>query len=200
VSVPAARLEGWLSRFTASHGDVSWPAADRLVAADGTDVSFSVAFAPLRGSVLEHVSRSRAVGVLLVRRGGGAIAEVVCDGGGVHLVTSKMTRRQVQGRSAAGGWSQQRFARRREGQAREAYGAVADTVATLLLPRAGALDALVTGGDRASVQAVLADPRLAPLRRLVEPVLLDVPDPRQKVLEDALPLVGAVRVEIRDPG
>ena len=92
---------------------------------------------------------------------------------------SKVGSRQVHGRSAAGGWSQQRFARRREGQVRVALAAAADLAATLLVPVAATLDAVVLGGDRRSVDTVLADVRLAPLRPLVVPPLLDVPDPRK---------------------
>ena len=198
AEVPAARLAGWLARFEASHGALEWPGPLEVRAADGASAVFTVPFAPLTGTLLEHVQRFRRVGVLLVRRGGAAVAEVECDGSGVRLVSSKMTRRHVQGRAAAGGWSQQRFARRREGQAREAYAAAADTAAALLGPRAADLDAVVTGGDRTSVDAVLADPRLAALRPLVAAHVLEVAEPRQTVLEQALPRVGAVRVEVTD--
>jgi hypothetical protein len=61
------------------------------------------------------------------------------------------------------------------------------------------LDAVVLGGDRRSVEAVLADPRLSALRALVAPPLLDVPDPRLAVLEATAPRFRAVRVEVVDP-
>ena len=65
----------------------------------------------------------------------------------------------MQGRTKAGGQSQQRFARRRDNQARQAYEAAADHAARILgrvaLP-------VVTGGDHAAVDEVLADPRSAP--------------------------------------
>jgi hypothetical protein len=137
-----------------------------------------VPFPPLVGDLVDHVTAVRRVGVLLVRRGGHAAGVFVGD----RLVSSKVGSRHVQGRTAAGGWSQQRFARRREGQAAVAVGAAADEAARILL--AGPLDGLVTGGDRASVDAVLADPRLAVLSPLVTGRLLDVPDPRLKVLQD----------------
>ena len=69
----------------------------------------------------------------------------------------------MHGRSAAGGWSQQRFARRREGQVRVAHGAAAQTAYDVLLPHAAGLDAVVLGGERTAVAAVLEDRRLAPL-------------------------------------
>jgi hypothetical protein len=105
----------------------------------------------------------------------------------------------VQGRSAAGGWSQQRFARRRAGQARVAAEAAADVAAAVLLPAVGDLDAVVLGGDRRAVADVLDDARLAPLRPLVGPPHLDVPDPRRRVLEQAPELFRRVRIRVIDP-
>jgi hypothetical protein len=98
-------------------------------------------------------------------------------------VASKVGGRHVQGRTAAGGWSQQRFARRRDNQAAAALAAAADTAARLLLDRPR--DSVVLGGDRQAVDAVLQDARLAPLRPLVTGRLLAVPDPRLKVLQEA---------------
>jgi hypothetical protein len=88
----------------------------------------------------------------------------------------------VHGRHKAGGSSQKRFARRREGQARVALQAAADVAARILLPRTGDLDALVLGGDRSALGTVLEDPRLRDLRSLATPRVFDVPDPRLSVL------------------
>ena len=79
---------------------------------------------------MEHALRPRTVGVLLARLGGHA-AGVFQDG---RLVASKVGSRQVQGRTAAGGWSQHRFARRREGQAAKAAVAAADDAVRVLAP------------------------------------------------------------------
>jgi hypothetical protein len=107
--------------------------------------------------------------------------------------------RYVQGRTAAGGWSQQRFARRRENQARAAAGDAADLVARLLLPRAAELAALVAGGDRRAVDAVLADPRLAPVAALRVERFLEVPEPKLAVLEAAVRQARSVRIRLVDP-
>src|SRR5437879_6414738 len=107
--------------------------------------------------------------------------------------------RPVHGRAAAGGWSQHRFARRREGQARTALDAAADAAAAVLLPAAASLDAVVAGGDRRAVDGVLADPRLASLRALLAPRLLDVPDPRSRVLEDSPRLFRALPIRGVEP-
>ena len=83
----------------------------------------------------------------------------------------------------AGGSSQKRFARRREGQARVALEAAADVAARVLLEHRRDLEALVLGGDRRALGEVLADPRLRPLTQLASERVLDVPDPRLAVLQ-----------------
>jgi len=198
VSVAPERLQGWLDGFAARHGPVHRSADETgvlLVGEDGSTAEVQVPFPPLTGGLVEHVLRDRRIGVLLVRLGGCACG--VFDG--PRLVASKVTVRQVHGRSAAGGQSQQRFARRREGQVRVALQASADTAVRVLLPAAATLDAVVTGGERTAVDAVLADRRLAPLRQLVTGRLLDVPDPRQAVLEASYEGLRAVQIRVVDP-
>jgi peptide subunit release factor 1 (eRF1) len=124
------------------------------------------------------VRRERTVGVLLVRLGGHAAGVFE----GERLVESKVGSRLVHGRHRKGGSSSGRFARRREGQARAALQQAADVAARVLEPWAGRLDAVVLGGDRRALEAVLIDSRLAPLRELVVDRVLDVPDPRLAVL------------------
>ena len=80
-----------------------------------------------------------------------------------------------------------------------ATAAAADAAAAVLLPWADRLDAVVLGGDRAAVGAVLADPRLSALRQLVVDPLLDVPDPRLRVLEQAPKQFRAVRIRLIEP-
>jgi len=204
VSVGPERLRGWLDRFTAAHGPIeSTVDSERVTVtgADGTVAELLVPFPPLRpdpadpyGGLVEHALAERRVGVLLVRLGGYAAGVFA----GTRLVASKVGSRQVHGRSAAGGQSQQRFARRREGQARQALAAAADTAAAVLLPELSTLDAVVVGGDRRAGDEVLADPRLAPLRPLLVPARLDVPDPRLKVLQRAPELFRSIRIRVTD--
>ncbi len=198
VSTAPERLQRWLDGFASRHGAVVREFDDRtvrLVAEDGALAEIEVPFPPLSGGLVEHVLRDRRVGVLLVRLGGCACG--VFDG--PRLTASKVTTRQVHGRSAAGGQSQQRFARRREGQVRVALDAFADTAARILLPAAGSLDAVVVGGERTAVDSVLADHRLPPLRPLVTGRLLDGPDPRLAVLEASYDQLRAVWIRIVDP-
>ena len=130
--------------------------------------------------------------VVLVRRGGYAVG-LASDG---TFTESKVGTRHVQPRTAAGGWSQQRFARRRGNQADELVRAVAEHAARIL-PR-GTPHGLVVGGDKAMVRAVLDDARLAHLGDLPRRELYDLPDPRRSVLEEALRRGRAVRVSVQD--
>jgi hypothetical protein len=203
VAVAPERLAGWLDRFAGRHGAVTseiGPDAVVVRAEDGSVARLTVPFPPLVGTgatyggIVEHALLDRRVGVLLVRLGG--FAAGVFDG--TSLVSSKVGSRQVHGRSAAGGWSQQRFARRREGQVRVALAAAADVAAAVLLPEVARLDAVVLGGDRRSVEPVLEDRRLAALRALVTGAVLDVPDPRLAVLRETPAAFRAVPVEVTD--
>jgi len=205
VLVGPERLAGWLARFEARHGPVVCTAgavAVVLSAADGACAECRVPFPPLPvdaaapyGGLVAHAVAERRVGVLLVRLGGHAAGVFA----GSRLVAAKVGSRPVHGRSAAGGRSQQRFARRREGQARVALAAAADVAAATLVPVAASLDAVVLGGDRRAADAVLADPRLAPLRSLVVEHRLDVPDPRLRVLQQAPRQFRATRVRVTEP-
>ena len=203
--MPAERVTGFLTRFGERHGDLDWEADAHYVvvtAADQAEARCRVPFPPLvvdpaaaYGGLVDHVQRDRRVGVVLVRRGGHAAG--IFEGS--RLVASKVGSRHVQGRSAAGGWSQQRFARRREGQARVAGQAAADAVAAVLLPHVASFEAVVAGGDRAACDRVLADPRLAPLLPLLVDDRIAVPHPRQRVLVESAEAFRAMHVQVIDP-
>lgn len=204
MQVGPERLAGWLERYAGLHGDLAWTAgADAVTgeAADGSTVHIEVPFPPMPAGVLPevlvaHAVTRRQIGVLLVRLGGWAAG--VFDGD--RLISSKVDSRQVQGRTAAGGWSQQRFARRRAGQARVALADAVAVAERVLLPAVATLDAVVTGGDRAALRTVLAADSLAPLRPLIVARVLDVPDPRLRVLESTPPQFRAVWIRITEVG
>jgi len=204
VTVPAERLQRWLDGFVARHGhvEVSVPGAlDRavLVASDGAQASCEVPFPPLAGGVsayggvVEHVTRPRRFAVVLVRRGGYAVGIVDGD----RLVESKVGTRHVQSRTAAGGWSQQRYARRRANQSAVLVEAVVEQVLRLVL--ASGVEAVVGGGDRLLLDAVRTDRRLASLAGGWTPRRLDVPDPRRQVLDEAVVQARSVRITLTDP-
>ncbi len=195
VRVSVARLERWVENFTAGHGDTTLTVSGqalRGVARDGSTFAAHPPFGRGYDGPADPAGLAAACappgrwGVLLVRKGGFAVARLAGD----QIVESKVGQRHVQGRTKAGGQSQQRFARRRDNQARAAYEAAADHAARILV---GARE-LVTGGDHAAVEAVLSDRRLAEL--IVVPPFLAVPDPRRSVLEQAIADACSVRLDV----
>ncbi len=185
VLVTPARVERWVANFVARHGTVALSVAAGGLAGEAADGSTFVARPPFArtydgpaevAAFVETCHPPETWGVLLVRKGGFAIARLA----GERTVESKVGQRHVQGRTKAGGQSQQRFARRRDNQARAAYEAAAGHAARIL-PGARVI---VTGGDHSAVETVLSDHRLAGLT--VVPPFLAVPDPRRGVLEQAV--------------
>jgi hypothetical protein len=160
--------------------------------ADITDAPWSAATAEPPAALLTHIGRRRRIGLVLVRRGGYGVA--VFDG--ADVVASKVGSSYVQGTTKAGGWSQQRFARRRDNQARSAFAGAADQAARVVLPAVASLDAVVCGGDRAAIDTVLADPRLGPLLAKRGGPWLAVPDPRRSVVDQAPTQFLAVTIRI----
>ena len=204
VAVAPERLAVWLRGFADRHGEPAVavsPDTVALTAPDGCRAECQVPFPPLReGAVdledlLRHALEDRLVGALLVRLGGHAVGVFA----GRTLTASAVGSRPVHGRSAAGGWSQKRFARRRELQASVALDAAVAAAVRVLVPALPRLAAVVLGGDRHAVDTVVADARLAGLRPLAEQRRLDVPDPRRRVLEGAPDLFRAVLIRIVDP-
>jgi Actinobacteria/chloroflexi VLRF1 release factor len=144
-----------------------------------------------------HARRPRVVGVLLVRLGGYAAG--VFTGYPPVLQDAKVGSRPVHGRSAAGGWSQHRFARRREKQANEALDAAAAAAVMIFGKQiAAGLDAVVFGGDRRAVAELRDDPRLAPYFRLATDRFLTVPDPKRAVLLETPKLFAAVKIRLTE--
>lgn len=198
VVVPADRLGRWLENFSRRHGTPDLQVAEGVVSGVAPDGAGFVVRLPFgrswQGSttvadLIAAAAPPQAWGVLLVRKGGYAVA--MLRGSAVSAV--KVGRRHVQGRTKAGGQSQQRFARRRDNQARDAYAAAAEHAAQVLADLApGSL--LVTGGDRAAVAEVLSHPRLAGFT-VCEP-WLPVPDPRRTVLDQAVQDAAALRLEV----
>jgi Actinobacteria/chloroflexi VLRF1 release factor len=203
ISVDPARLERWLATFARRHGACRSRQPDPgefiLRAADGAEARIAIPFPPVPGGtgiqeLVEHVTRDRMVGAILVRRGGVAVGVFE----GRRLVCSKVETSYVQGRTKAGGWSQQRFARRRDNQARKVTDAAAELVSALILPRSDRLAGLATGGDRGSVETVLADPRFSRLCDLRLRRVYPVPDPRLAVLRSFPDQFLAVEIALND--
>jgi hypothetical protein len=198
VDVAPERLPRWLENFAARHGP--WTAAGLLItAADGAtaDLRPPPGAPPVEDlpSLQREADVHRRIGLLLARKG--AVAIGVAEG--AKLIVSKVDTHYVQGRTAAGGWSQQRFARRRDNQAKAAAADGAGIAARLLLPEVRTLSALVAGGDRTAVETILAAPNLQPLAALRSERFLDVPEPRRTVLEEAAAQARTIQILVRDP-
>jgi hypothetical protein len=148
--------------------------------------------------IAAHACAERTVAVFLVRLGGYAAG--IFTGPAPQLAASKVGARLVHGRSAAGGTSQHRFARRREKQAAEALGAAADTAVMVFGRYPGRIDAVVLGGDRRAMATLRTDSRLAPYFGLAVERFLTVPDPRLTVLRGTPRLFRAIRIRLTDPG
>lgn len=210
VEVSPERLAGWFDRFADRNDGVldTRMGPDEVVVrgGDGTTAIATVPFPPLEaegrhsglavGPLIEHAQRDRRIGLLLVRLGGHSIG--ISERGTV--VRSRTDRRLVHGRSAAGGWSQQRFARRREGQAKLALQAAAKDALDVLGSQVSELDAVVLGGDRRAIDQLRADSRLEPVFARAVPRVLDVGEPRRRVLDEAAERARAVEIVVRDPG
>jgi hypothetical protein len=178
--------------------------------------------AAIAEALAAHARKPRTIGVLLVRLGGYAAG--VFSGYPPVLGAAKVGSRLVHGRSAAGGWSQHRFARRREKQASEALSAAADAAVMIFgggaavrsasqkratdggaaagrrpQPKPARLDAVVLGGDRRAVADLRDDPRLAPYFGLATERFLTVPDPKRAVLLEAAKQFTAVRIWLTEP-
>jgi hypothetical protein len=200
VVVPAARCVRWIENFATRHGETTLVVRDGGLtgtAVDGSRFSARLPFDRAYDGAADAAEFAAACapparwGILLVRKGGFAVARL--QGG--RLAEHKVGQRHVQGRTKAGGQSQQRFARRRDNQARQAYQAAAEHAVRILGTEAMPV---VAGGDHAAVDEVLADPRLR--RLVVTGPWLAVPDPRRAVLDAAVADALSIRVMVVNAG
>jgi hypothetical protein len=202
VEISPERVRGWLDGFYDRHDGAS----ERGLVVTGSSNGDVATLCPPPGiadatdveELLAGLARPPRIALLLARKG--AVAAGVADG--TAIIDSKVQRFYVQGRTAAGGTSQQRFARRRANQADAATQRAADIAARVLLPYApgvradGAVKALVCGGDRLMIDAVLTDRRLHPLGPLRHPHLIEAAEPRLAVLREAAVAARRVRIHL----
>ncbi len=131
------------------------------------------------GPLLALLDGHRTVLVLLLRLSGYAVGVYE----GERLAQSKVGSRFVKARHKKGGSSSGRFARRREGQARELMDKAAETFQQQAETYDGAFDHLLLGGDRHTLLAFRK--RCAYLERLESirvPRILNVEDPKLETL------------------
>ncbi len=205
VEVPVDRLTGWVNRFSGRNDGLgsiaSTPTDVVLTAGDGTTATFAVPFAPMTvgdreplEALMAHLLGLGPVGIIAVRAGAHSVG-IARHG---VVVSSKTDRAYVQGRTAAGGWSQQRYARRRGNQLTASLADAADAANRVLVPSIRLLDAVVLAGDHAALRTVLADRRLAALAALPRREFGDIPEPRRTVLDDLAERMTVIEVTVRD--
>ncbi|GAA1923554.1 acVLRF1 family peptidyl-tRNA hydrolase [Nocardioides marmoribigeumensis] len=204
VHVPAARVVRWFDNFEGRHGAASLTVTGGALSATASDGAQAVAHLPFDRSYdgpADPAAFAAATadpvrwGLLVVRRGGFAVA----GGAGPSVGVRKVGRRHVQGKTKAGGWSQQRYARRRDNQARTAFEAAADHAVRLLVDELGGVSALVTGGDRKAVEDVLADARLREVAARRTSLHLALGDPDAGVVDKAVADLLSAVVVVTDP-
>ncbi|MFG3341458.1 acVLRF1 family peptidyl-tRNA hydrolase [Glycomyces sp. NPDC048151] len=203
VEIEPDRLPRWVANFSARNGGIArhhaegdawtiesnegtsasvvWTLADGLPAGWLLDDDPVKAAEHLRDYALEP----RRIAVLLARKGAYSVG-ILADG---RITASKTDTAYVQGTTKAGGQSQQRFARRREGQAKAAEKRARDAVFAVLGD--AAFDALVTAGP---VDGILEDPRLARLKTAVH--FGDTAEPRQALLTETAYRAIAFRIRL----
>jgi hypothetical protein len=210
VLVSADRLSGWVERFALRNGGYT---LEPVPAAGGTGMGLALlgangcrAFlmpplppaadstaAPTLDLLAGTARESRTVGLILIRRGGYSVG-VARNG---KLLASKTGTRYVQSRTAAGGWSQQRYARRRANQASSLVQSAAEQAAAVFAGHPA--DCVQLGGDRTLAQEVLQQPGMARYARLPLLPFTAVPDPRLAVLQRAAAEALSLRITITDP-
>ena len=199
VSVDPERLERWLDTFAQRHGTPqrTITATSVLLAApDDAHAWLHLTWGPCAdadaATLADYYGRQRRVGALIVRRKAHAVGVFE----GAELVARRHDSHYVQGRTKAGGWSQQRYARRRQNQADRAFGAAMADVEEILSPQASRLDSIVTGGDAHAVQTVLGRPEFEALRALARRPTIAMPDPNHTVLLGFAKVFRAVPIDL----
>lgn len=202
VTVDPGRLPGWIERFSLRHEKTHVAVSSHqvnLTAEDGACADIDVGWdgvpsdTPLTlENVFAHVAAERRVAVLLARRAAHAVGLFT----GEHLTESTVDTHYVQGKTKAGGWSQQRYARRRQNQADHATSKAVADVQRIIVDNPAAWDWFVTGGDAAAVRAVLR--HLPELADAAPARTLTTPDPRKRILVEFPRLFRAVRITLND--
>ena len=204
VEVEPDRITGWVNRFAARNDGLASVTAALsgvlITGGSGTTAHLAVPFPPMDPAgaepveaVLRHTAHLGPMAVVLVRAAAFSIG--VAEHGAV-LASSTGTR-YVQSRTAAGGWSQQRYARRRGNQLRDSHRAAADAAARVLTPAASTLCAVVGGGESGGIAEVLDDPRLAFLTALPRRTFGDIAEPRRAVLDEVARRALTVEITVR---
>ncbi|HEX2248151.1 MAG TPA: acVLRF1 family peptidyl-tRNA hydrolase [Arthrobacter sp.] len=209
IYLPPGRLRTWADKFAADHGGPLSAAIGPgpgsgvvLSCPDGFAVRLCMPWDQLTPELSadawpEQLAAAAAdigtCGLILLRRGGYSVG--TSEQG--QLTWSKSGTRYVQSRTAAGGWSQQRYARRRSNQADALVLAATDYVVGHFPAAEPAC--LATGGDRDMLRQLLADGRLAGLAALPATHIELNADPRQRQLAEVARELAGIKAVISWP-
>ncbi len=141
--------------------------------------------------LLELLGTEHTVGVVLLRLGRYSVAVYQ----GQKLVSSKTDSRYVKGKHHAGGTSQLRFPRIREGQIRKIYDKTCQVVRDQFTPYSARLDYVLLGGERLTLNGFLkVCPYLQQYRDITLSRRLNVRDPKRDTLEEVGNMLWESRV------
>tara|TARA_B110000196_G_scaffold304674_1_gene301592 strand:- start:881 stop:1636 length:756 start_codon:yes stop_codon:yes gene_type:complete len=129
----------------------------------------------------ELLDAERTIGVVLVRLGRYSVAVYR----GADLESAKTDSRYVKGKHHAGGTSQLRYTRIREGQMRRLYIKVCESIRAQFEPVARELDHVVLGGEKFTLNGFLkVCPRLDEYKGITLKRRLNIRDPKRDTLDD----------------
>ena len=131
------------------------------------------------------------IGVVLLRLGRFSVAVYQGD----RLLSSKTDARYVKGKHHAGGTSQLRFQRIREGQIRKIYDKTCEAVQAQFTPYAREFDYVFLGGEKITLNGLL---KVCPYLQRFQPITLarriNVRDPKRDTLEQVPAILRESRV------
>ena len=141
--------------------------------------------------LLSLVEAEHTVAVVLLRLGRFSVAVYK----GNRLLSSKTDARYVKGRHHAGGTSQKRFQRVREGQVRKLYDKTCEAVQAQFAEYGQGLDHVLLGGDRFTLDGFLkVCSAIEPWRSKILGRRLNVRDPNRDTLEQVAIMLSESRV------
>ena len=137
------------------------------------------------------LTQDYTVGVLLLRLGRYLVAVFE----GERLLVSKTNTRYVKGKHHAGGTSQLRFQRIREGQMRKLYDETCRIVQDRFAPHIRQMDYILLGGDRLTLSGFMkVCPYLQQRRDKIIDRRLNIRDPKHDTLETVAGMLRQCRV------
>ena len=142
-------------------------------------------------SLLTQLEAEYTIGVVLLRLGRFSVAVYE----GEKLLSSKTDARYVKGRHHAGGTSQKRFQRIREGQVQRLYDKTCQAAQAQFGPVSDRLDYVLLGGDRFTLDGFLkACPCMERWRDKTLARRLNVRDPKRDTLQGVAGMLNESRV------